>query len=121
MAMGRPPKPYRPSWGGDPIPGLYKCPDGRWRINATGKRFTEPDERVAIARFKAWQRENQPAEECVDLPIATADIHTSQLSDAIARAVGGKRKLKITIPKGPGSAVTISRPVSKDEAWAFFR
>lgn len=37
------------------MPGLYKRPDGRWRVMATGQRFTEPDERRAVARFRAMQ------------------------------------------------------------------
>lgn len=51
---GRPSRPYRTSWGKD-IEGLYKCPDGRWRINATGQKFTEHDERRAVAKFLAMQ------------------------------------------------------------------
>lgn len=38
------------------MPGLYKCPDGRWRISATGAKFTEPDERRAVARFLTAQQ-----------------------------------------------------------------
>lgn len=49
--MSRPQKPYRTSWG-ELIDGLYKLPDGRWRIVATGERFTERDEFTAVARFK---------------------------------------------------------------------
>lgn len=50
---GRPQKPYVTSWGAT-NPGLYRKSDGRWRINATGKEFTEHDERLAIARFRRW-------------------------------------------------------------------
>jgi integrase len=52
---GRPSRPYRASWG-ENIDGLYRKPDGRWRINATGQHFTEHDERVAVARFRQWQQ-----------------------------------------------------------------
>ncbi|MFA9479826.1 hypothetical protein ACERK3_16200 [Phycisphaerales bacterium AB-hyl4] len=41
---GRPSRPYRTSWG-ENVEGLYKCPDGRWRITVTGQTFTEHDER----------------------------------------------------------------------------
>jgi hypothetical protein len=58
MARGRPQVPYRPKAGGPPIAGLYRCPDGRWRINATGEKFTEHDEHRAIARFRRWEAEN---------------------------------------------------------------
>lgn len=49
--MGRPQKPYRTSWG-ELIDGLYKSPDGRWKIVATGERFTEKDECTAVTKFK---------------------------------------------------------------------
>lgn len=45
---------------GTPVAGLYHCPDGRWRIVATGERYTEPDEAVAIAKFRQWQQRRQP-------------------------------------------------------------
>jgi hypothetical protein len=47
---GRPSKPHRAATG-EHIDGLYRCPDGRWRITATGERFTEPDEALAVARY----------------------------------------------------------------------
>ena len=49
--MGRPQKPYRTSWG-ELVDGLNKMPDGRWKIIATGERFTEQNEFTAVARFK---------------------------------------------------------------------
>ena len=33
------------------VNGLIRQPDGRWRIMATGARFTEPDERLAVAHY----------------------------------------------------------------------
>lgn len=44
------PKDHTASWGDD-VPGLYGCPDGRWRIIDTDREFTEPDERRAVARL----------------------------------------------------------------------
>jgi hypothetical protein len=49
--MGRPQKPYRTSWG-ELVDGLYKTPDGRWKIVATGERFTEKHEFTAVTKFK---------------------------------------------------------------------
>jgi integrase len=53
--QGRKTKPYPTSWG-ENIDGLYREPDGRWRITLPGphfrSRFTEADERFAVARFK---------------------------------------------------------------------
>jgi hypothetical protein len=50
-AMARPSKPYHHSKTNDPVPGLYKCKDGRWRIVATGYKFTEQNEDRAIDKF----------------------------------------------------------------------
>jgi hypothetical protein len=70
MAMGRPQRPHVCSWidptTGKPemVPGLYKCPDGRWRINSTGQKFTEADERRAVQRFK----DQLPKPATIDIP-----------------------------------------------------
>jgi len=70
MARGRRQIPYRPSWGGDPIPGLYKCPDGRWRINATGQKFTEHDERRAISKFRQWEAQHKAGKDKFTVTVA---------------------------------------------------
>ncbi len=49
---GRPSKSYRASWG-ELIDGLRREANGQWRIVATRKTFTQPDERLAIARYKS--------------------------------------------------------------------
>ncbi len=49
--IGRKQKPYE-STNGKTIPGLAQDKDGRWRIIATGQRFTETDEQRAIAKAK---------------------------------------------------------------------
>lgn len=48
---GRKAKPHKTTYDGTTIDGLYHCPDGRWRITATGEKFTEADERLAVQRF----------------------------------------------------------------------
>jgi hypothetical protein len=53
MAIGRPEKPFKTSRG-EVMPGPYKCSDGRWRINATGQKFSEPDERRCIRVATLW-------------------------------------------------------------------
>jgi integrase len=55
--MARPQKPHHQSWDNRPVVGLYRCPDGRWRINATGEKFTCHDEREAIRRFRHWEQQ----------------------------------------------------------------
>jgi integrase len=48
--VGRKPQNYVTS-SNETINGLMRQPDGRWKIIATGQRFTEPDENLAIAHF----------------------------------------------------------------------
>ena len=52
--LGRKQKPYESSTG-EIIPGLAHDTNGRWRIVSTGVRFSETNEAIAIARFKAMQ------------------------------------------------------------------
>ena len=55
---GRPRKPYRASWG-EHIDGLRQRQNGRWLIVDTGQTYVEPDERLAVHRFRQWQRSQQ--------------------------------------------------------------
>ena len=87
--MGRPQRPYETSWG-EMVPGLYRCPDGRWRITATGRKFTEADERRAVSRFRATQ---QPA--TVDVPTV---YHEPADDGLMERLAGGGRLTKIPLP-----------------------
>jgi integrase len=49
--VGRKPKPYVTS-DGEIVAGLAREVDGRWRVVATGQRYTEADEAKAIAKFR---------------------------------------------------------------------
>jgi integrase len=65
---GRKHKPHE-TREGKHIDGLRKCPDGRWRYRdpKTGRdvKFTEPDERLAVARF---YRATASTEDTIRLP-----------------------------------------------------
>lgn len=132
MAMGRPTRPYRASWPGpdgrpEEFPGLYKCPDGRWRIVATGTKFTEADERRAVAKFRAWQRDNAPAGVSIiapfvgDLkPIAPeATANGVALPMAIVESLRGDR----TVEQNAGQEVNLSSGYTIPEAvlWPWLR
>lgn len=52
-----PRKPYRTSWG-EHINGLRQRRDGRWVIVETGKTYVEPDERMAVVRFRLRESAN---------------------------------------------------------------
>ena len=66
--MARPFKPYQTSTG-EVIVGLHLDKDGRWRIVETGARFTEPDERRAIAKFNRWKALNDKSNVSIALPL----------------------------------------------------
>lgn len=74
--MARPRKTYRPSYGGDPIPGLTRRPDGRWRCQDCGRLWTQADERQAVAQYREHRRQEHDAPQIVasyDIPIATGE------------------------------------------------
>ena len=83
---GRHTKPHVTTYDGTTIDGLYKCPDGRWRITATGQKFTEPDERLAVARFRQWEGRSPHRKVTFVEPISadqwktvtTADLSTTE-------------------------------------------
>lgn len=66
---GRKPRPYVCPWNNETIDGLYHCPDGRWRVNATGHKFSEPDPRRAVARFRKEQARQQGTKTFIPLPL----------------------------------------------------
>lgn len=55
---GRPHKPYRTSWG-EHVEGLRQRKDGRWVVVETGQTFVELDEKLAVHRFRQWQRSQE--------------------------------------------------------------
>lgn len=67
--MARPSRPHHLSWNNQPVPGLSRCPDGRWRLRLNGKdvKFSEPDERKAVARYLAMIGESPK----VSIPLST--------------------------------------------------
>lgn len=107
--MGRPQKPYHSSWG-ELIPGLYRCPDGRWRVNRTGQKFTEPDERLAVKRFRDLCR----AAEIVQVPIY--DPASARRNDDV-NAVLATRPEIVVDPEDPHGPGTIVRNVHAAAIW----
>lgn len=89
--MGRPQKPYQAS-DKQVIAGLCRQPDGRWRIIATGERFSEPDEFLAIQRFHQWEQQHAKDETLMSVPLT--DVVGTDIEAAGARvASGGLNKL----------------------------
>ncbi len=71
---GRRQKPFQSKVFGV-VAGLARDTDGRWRILATGQKFTEPDERRAIARFRAAQ--SAAATVRVEIPVENETVETA--------------------------------------------
>ena len=140
---GRPQAHYR-AGNGDIIVGLSQRADGRWRIIATGQTFSEPDERLAIMRF----RRMTTAQDRVILPIAepgnmghaeapvlpiigapsTAKrqvlIEAGGLNDAIAIAedLRGKGfKASAARVSDRGTVEGLGVDIHEDRLWAWFR
>jgi hypothetical protein len=97
---GRPAAVYHASWG-EQIPGIMRLGDGRWRLSGPDKvTFSEDDERLAIARFKAMQN----AKSVVPLPAASVpfdDLDESKMPIVDVSTVDGR---------------IVSKPVAKSKA-----
>ncbi len=115
---GRPTAVYHPKFGGEPVVGLHRLADGRWRISGPEKiTFTEPDERLAIARFHDIQAKRNPKGSWVDLPVGEADIH--QIGPLVEKAKKGR--ITITIPRDPRKPVEVARGYDEPAIWAWMR
>lgn len=87
---GRPQKPFITSWG-EAVAGLRRERDGRWRIIATREAFTEPDERLAVARARSIMAANDPPKTitmAVDVPFSEAMNRLDGAWDAMHRHEG---------------------------------
>ena len=119
---GRPTVPHKTAWG-EEVHGLYKCPDGRYRINATGEKYTEHDERLAVKRFREWRAENgqelQMEQMRVDPqelpPIGTEDVGR-QLERISQLAEGGH--LEFTTDGKTTQLTALIAKVPKQILWA---
>lgn len=96
MKTGRKTKPYRTTWG-ETIDGLYKCPDGRWRITATGERFTEHDERSAVMKFRRFEAKRQNPENLVPLRVSE---ETPELGNSVVMLSDSRGVVALT-EEGP--------------------
>jgi len=112
---GRPQGSYRTSWG-EQISGLIRLADGRWKICSTKRKFTEPDERLAVVRFK---NETDPT---VDIPTQhQGDIDAA--SGTFLKRLHAGQPTYYGISVDPGQAATLStgnfQPAP--ELWAWLR
>ena len=103
---GRPKAIYKPKLGGDPIVGLMRLKDGRWRASGPAKyTFTEPDEKLAIAHFREWEANK------FESNLGKLKVHP----DAEAAMLDIARR---TIDAGGSLDVTLERAHDGSKAWA---
>jgi integrase len=115
---GRPKTVYYPKSGGDPIVGLARLADGRWKVSGPPVlKFTEPDERLAIARFHAIQTQRNPNGNWVDLPVGEADAN--QISPLVEKATKGR--LSVKIPHDPTKPLQVAQGYDEQALWAYVR
>jgi integrase len=98
-----------------PIEGLARRPsDGRWRIIGTDITFTEPDERLAIHRFRTWQRQqNGPGLIHVPVMINPRGMTNEQINETLGPWVQ-------TELRSDGSTIT-TRAAVPDAIWSWVR
>ncbi|MDB5295633.1 MAG: Tyrosine recombinase XerC [Phycisphaerales bacterium] len=109
---GRPQASHRTSWG-ERVDGLTRLADGRWKVSGPAAvKFTEPDERLAVARFRALAAARDGAS--VLLPVDTAGLD-------VAGAFGKAATTGVEIRFAAGAAPAVRRAVPEAEFWATVR
>lgn len=87
--------------------------DGRWRASGPEKfTFTEPDEDLAILRFRQWQASKQ--ERRVSVPVDTRGLSVEEACRKVSR-VGVRAVI------GRGVPPVYSRAIPEEEFWATVR
>ena len=116
---GRPIAVYRTA-DGTQVVGLWRLTDGRWRASGPERfTFTEPDERLAVARYREWQQRNQTpnaARQVVHLTAATLGADINQ------RIRAGATEVSIDVPYLPAETPPlwlVSDDVLRPEQWAW--
>lgn len=110
--VGRKPKPYVTSWG-EVVPGLARqSNDGRWRVVATGHRFTEPDERLAVHLFR--QRYSSEVE-LVQVPVLGSG--QARTNEEVNQILGPRAQ---TVYQEDGDSIII-RLAHPNAVWGWLR
>lgn len=127
---GRKPKPFVCPWNNETVDGLYRCTDGRWRIVATGTKFSESDARLAVLRFRREEAKRRGTEALVQLPLprfdSADDLHgavefliRNELGAAEHRA-SGDDSLVLKIPANT-DPMALLRAFPDEALWAHVR
>ena len=106
---------------GTEVQGLTRRADGRWKVSATGQTFIEPDERLAIERFRNLTGAAKPSN------LGTVRVHfdaEQALIDMCERtiAAGGALETKTAMAREDGRIVFAISDVTLSPAqWAWLR
>jgi integrase len=118
---GRPTAYYRTSWG-EKIDGLARLADGRWKVSGPDAvKYTEPDERLAVARFREIEAKRNPQSN-----IGHAKAHatwSAVFKDVMTRAhvQGGSVKATIEQPSVNDGLWVVTDDSLSDAQWAWLR
>src|SRR5688500_1140810 len=114
---GRPIGFHRTSWG-DRIDGLARLADGRWKVAGPKPvKFTEPDERLAVARFHQI-RAKQAGNSSQALLTVGRFNDAGEAGKAMVKAA--RNAVVLRIPRGRGP-ITVQRTFDTSELWAWLR
>jgi hypothetical protein len=74
------------------IPGLSRCPDGRWRVMANGKetRFTESNEQKAVARAQQLLGIDQKTATSIEIRLADIIPNPPESLDELVEIHSGR-------------------------------
>lgn len=108
---GRPTAVYKTSWG-EQVPGLRRLKDGRrWRTSWPNQMtFTEPDERLAVARFREWEAGQQ--ERKIGIPVSSARLNDM---DALRKAIVASSPARDAAPAFPSYPADTPFPFALSE------
>jgi integrase len=117
---GRPQAIFRPKVG-EPVVGLFRLADGRWRASGPEKyTFSESDELLAIAHFREWQAQRSGSD------LGQARVHSTfgaAFRDVMKRAVaaGGSLRAEIGSPAVNDGMHVVTDETLTSNQWAWLR
>jgi integrase len=118
---GRPIAVYHPTFPSDPIPGLMRLKDGRWRASGPDRyTFTERDEKLAIAHYLQWKAKRSA------FNLGTVKVHTSAeeaMIDMARRTIeaGGSLQANVAMPSEGPKTYTVTDHSLRPEQWVWLR
>lgn len=113
---GRPVGFHRTSWG-DRIDGLTRLADGRWKVSGPKPmKFTEPDERLAVARFHEIQAKLNGNTKTL---ITVGSFRDAE--DAGKAMVQATRTAVVARIPRSGGPIKVQRSFDTTEVWAWLR